>query len=314
MTEIKGITRQALKNLLVSFLTFALVIIFFAFLSAPTYSKMSRIGMVYTLYFNLYVMLTYVISFTTCYLRVYIAFGSTRRRLFISKNIVALGLICIVNIVDMIVYVIFDKMELTRIIGSIIICILVLAAGEILSLILFSISFQSYVLIEYFTNTFISRIFTIPFLFLIIYVIYRKKFLQTLYLVIISYSMFAILGAFLIVPFRFLLTDISNNSTMIFGNIASLIITLAATHFLDFSPVYQFILKRDFWFNAIILNIFNDLFVVITVSKVDLKLTIAYYPLIYFYVVIAVLFNIALINSKHKIIVQEQIIRQKNEY
>lgn len=85
MTEIKGITRQALKNLLVSFLTFALVIIFFAFLSAPTYSKMSRIGMVYTLYFNLFVMLTYVISFTTCYLRVYIAFGSTRRRLFISK-------------------------------------------------------------------------------------------------------------------------------------------------------------------------------------------------------------------------------------
>lgn len=112
---------------------------------------------------------------------------------------------------------------------------------NISKLILFSISFQSYALIEYFTNTFISRIFTIPFLFLIIYVIYRKKFLQTLYLVIISYSMFAILGAFLIVPFRFLLTDISNNSTMIFG-------------------------------------------------------------------------NIALINSKHKIIVQEQIIRQYNEY
>ncbi|MDY6328782.1 MAG: GHKL domain-containing protein [Lachnospiraceae bacterium] len=138
--------------------------------------------------------------------------------------------------------------------------------------------------------------------------------MQTLYLVIISYSMFAILGAFLIVPFRFLLTDISNNSTMIFGNIASLIITLAATHFLDFSPIYQFILKRDFWFNAVILNIFIALFVVITVSKVDLKLTIAYYPLIFFYVVIAVLFNIALINSKHKIIVQEQIIRQYNEY
>ena len=117
MTEIKGITRQALKNLLGGFLIFALVIIFFAFLSAPTYSKMSRIGTVYTLYFNLFVMLTYVISFTTCYLRVYIAFGSTRRRLFISKNIVALGLICIVNIVDMIVYVIFDKMELTIIIG-----------------------------------------------------------------------------------------------------------------------------------------------------------------------------------------------------
>lgn len=185
---------------------------------------------------------------------------------------------------------------------------------NISKLILFSISFQSYALIEYFTNTFISRIFTIPFLFLIIYVIYRKKFLQTLYLVIISYSMFAILGAFLIVPFRFLLTDISNNSTMIFGNIASLIIILAATHFLDFSPVYQFILKRDFWFNAVILNIFIALFVVITVSKVDLKLTIAYYPLIFFYVVIAVLFNIALINSKHKIIVQEQIIRQYNEY
>lgn len=62
------------------------------------------------------------------------------------------------------------------------------------------------------------------------------------------------------------------------------------------------------------LNIFIALFVVITVSKVDLKLTIAYYPLIFFYVVIAVLFNIALINSKHKIIVQEQIIRQYNEY
>lgn len=126
--------------------------------------------------------------------------------------------------------------------------------------------------------------------------------------------MFAILGAFLIVPFRFLLTDISNSSTMIFGNIASLIIILAATHFFDFSPIYQFILKRDFWFNAVILNIFIALFVVITVSKVDLKLTIAYYPLIFFYVVIAVLFNIALINSKHKIIVQEQIIRQYNEY
>lgn len=102
--------------------------------------------MVYTLYFNLFVMLTYVISFTTCYLRVYIAFGSTRRRLFISKNIVALGLICIVNIVDMIVYVIFDKMELTRIIGSIIICILVLAAGEILSLIIYKYGMKGYVI------------------------------------------------------------------------------------------------------------------------------------------------------------------------
>lgn len=146
MTEIKGITRQALKNLLVGFLIFALLIIFFAFLGAPTYSEMSRLGMLYTLYFNLFVMLTYVISFTTCYLRVYIAFGSTRRRLFISKNIVALGLICIVNIVDMIVYVIFDKMELTRIIGSIIICILILAAGEILSLIINKYGMKGYVI------------------------------------------------------------------------------------------------------------------------------------------------------------------------
>ena len=146
MTEIKGITRQALKNLLGGFLIFALLIIFFAFLSAPTYSKMSRIGTLYTLYFNLFVMLTYVISFTTCYLRVYIAFGSTRRRLFISKNIVALGLICIVNIVDMIVYVIFDKMELTRVIGSIIICILILAAGEILSLIICKYGMKGYVI------------------------------------------------------------------------------------------------------------------------------------------------------------------------
>ena len=129
MTEIKGITRQALKNLLVGFLIFALLIIFFAFLGAPTYSEMSRLGTLYTLYFNLFVMLTYVISFTTCYLRVYIAFGSTRRRLFISKNIVALGLICIVNIVDMIVYVIFDKMELTRIIGSIIISLIIYKYG-----------------------------------------------------------------------------------------------------------------------------------------------------------------------------------------
>lgn len=146
MTEIKEITRQALKNLLGGFLIFALLIIFFAFLSAPTYSKMSRIGTLYTLYFNLFVMLTYVISFTTCYLRVYIAFGSTRRRLFISKNIVALGLICIVNIVDMIVYVIFDKMEITRVISSIIICILILAAGEILSLIICKYGMKGYVI------------------------------------------------------------------------------------------------------------------------------------------------------------------------
>lgn len=146
MTEIKEITRQALKNLLGGFLIFALLIIFFAFLSAPTYSKMSRIGTLYTLYFNLFVMLTYVISFTTCYLRVYIAFGSTRSRLFISKNIVALGLICIVNIVDMIVYVIFNKMELTRVIGSIIICILILAAGEILSLIICKYGMKGYVI------------------------------------------------------------------------------------------------------------------------------------------------------------------------
>ena len=107
---------------------------------------MSRIGTLYTLYFNLFVMLTYVISFTTCYLRVYIAFGSTRSRLFISKNIVALGLICIVNIVDMIVYVIFNKMELTRVIGSIIICILILAAGEILSLIIYKYGMKGYVI------------------------------------------------------------------------------------------------------------------------------------------------------------------------
>lgn len=181
-------------------------------------------------------------------------------------------------------------------------------------IILFSIIFQTYILIEHFTNTFVSRIFAIPYLLLIVYVLYRKKFFHTLYLTVISYSLFAILGAFLIVPFRFLLTDISDNYTMIFGNVISLIIVMAATHFLDLSFIYRFILTRDFWFNAIILNIFIALFAVITVSKFNLKLTILYFPLIIFYVIIAVLFNIALINSKHKIIVQEQIIKQYNEY
>ncbi len=181
-------------------------------------------------------------------------------------------------------------------------------------IILFSIIFQTYILIEHFTNTFVSRIFAIPYLLLIVYILYRKKFFHTLYLTIISYSLFAILGAFLIVPFRFLLTDISDNYTMIFGNVISLLIVMAATHFLDLSFIYKFILTRDFWFNAVILNIFIALFVVITVSKFNLKLTILYFPLIIFYVIIAVLFNIALINSKHKIIVQEQIIKQYNEY
>lgn len=185
---------------------------------------------------------------------------------------------------------------------------------KIPKIILFSIIFQTYILIEYFTNTFVSRILTIPSLLLIVYILYRKKFFHTLYLTVISYSLFAILGAFLIVPFRFLLTDISDNYTMIFGNIISLIIVMAATHFLDLSFIYKFILTRDFWFNAIILNIFIALFAVITVSKFNLKLTILYFPLIIFYVIIAVLFNIALINSKHKIIVQEQIIKQYNEY
>lgn len=146
MTEIKVITKLALKNLLVGFLIFALLTIFFTFLGAPTYSEMSRIGTLYIFYFNLFVMLTYVISFTTCYLRVYIAFGSTRRNIFIGKNIVAIGLICIVNIVDVIVYAIFDKMELTRVIGSIIICILILATGEILSLIICKYGMKGYVI------------------------------------------------------------------------------------------------------------------------------------------------------------------------
>ncbi|MDY6329650.1 MAG: hypothetical protein SPL51_09210 [Lachnospiraceae bacterium] len=146
MTEIKGITKQALKNLLGGFLIFAFLIIFFILLGAPSYSEMSRIGTLYTLYFNVFVMLTYAISFVTCYLRVYIAFGSTRRNLFRGKNIVALGLICIVNIVDMIVYVIFDKMELTRAIGSFIMCILILAVGEILSLIINKYGMKGYII------------------------------------------------------------------------------------------------------------------------------------------------------------------------
>lgn len=146
MTEIKGITKQALKNFLIGFLIFTFLMIFFVFLDAPSYSHVSRIGTLDTLYFNVFVMLTYAISFITCYLRVYISFGSTRRNLFRGKNIVAIGLICIVNIVDMIVYAIFDKMELTRIIGSIIICILVLAAGEILSLIINKYGMKGYVI------------------------------------------------------------------------------------------------------------------------------------------------------------------------
>ena len=51
MTEIKGITKQALKNLLGGFLIFAFLIIFFILLGAPSYSEMSRIGTLYTLYF-----------------------------------------------------------------------------------------------------------------------------------------------------------------------------------------------------------------------------------------------------------------------
>ena len=43
MTEIKVITKLALKNLLVGFLIFALLTIFFTFLGATTYSEMSRI-------------------------------------------------------------------------------------------------------------------------------------------------------------------------------------------------------------------------------------------------------------------------------
>ncbi len=146
MTEIKGITKQALKNFLIGFLIFTFLMIFFVFLDAPSYSHVSRIGTLDTLYFNVFVMLTYAISFITCYLRVYISFGSTRRNLFRGKNIVAIGLICIVNIVDMIVYAIFDKMQFTRVMGSIIMCILILAVGEILSLIINKYGMKGYVI------------------------------------------------------------------------------------------------------------------------------------------------------------------------
>lgn len=146
MTEVKGITKQALKNFLVGFLVFTFLMILFAFLGSHSYSQFSQMGTLYTYYFNLFVMLTYAISFMTCYLRVYIAFGSTRRNLFRGKNIVAIGLICIVNIVDIIVYAIFDKMQFTRVMGSIIMCILILAAGEILSLIINKYGMKGYVI------------------------------------------------------------------------------------------------------------------------------------------------------------------------
>ena len=55
------------------------LMILFAFLGSHSYSQFSQMGTLYTYYFNLFVMLTYAISFMTCYLRVYIAFGSTRR-------------------------------------------------------------------------------------------------------------------------------------------------------------------------------------------------------------------------------------------
>ena len=146
MTEVKGITKQALKNFLVGFLVFTFLMILFAFLGSHSYLQFSQVGTLYTYYFNLFVMLTYAISFMTCYLRVYIAFGSTRRNLFRGKNIVAIGLICIVNIVDIIVYAIFDKMQFTRVMGSIIMCILILAVGEILSLIINKYGMKGYVI------------------------------------------------------------------------------------------------------------------------------------------------------------------------
>lgn len=173
---------------------------------------------------------------------------------------------------------------------------------------------QSYLAIEYLFNPYISIICTIPALMLIIYIIYRKKFFETVYLYIISYSMLVIIGTFIMIPFRFLLINQSDTHTMILGNVFSLILSKVICSFVELEPIYSFSLKKDYLFRTIIINIFIALFVIISISKIKLKLTVEYYPLITFYVIITVLFNILILKSKHKIDIQEQIIEQYNEY
>lgn len=182
------------------------------------------------------------------------------------------------------------------------------------NLLLSFIVLQIFVFTDANFNMLISRLITPVVVICILYFLYRKKIIHTIYVYIISYSIIAIVGTLIILPFRFLLSDINNSKIMVIGNVMTFFLVIIVCKFINMSFIFDFVVKKDFLFRSILINIFIALFLIIALSKVNSQISVTYYPIILSFVLVTILSNIAILKSKQKLIIQEELIHQYNEY
>ena len=101
---------------------------------------------------------------------------------------------------------------------------------------------------------------------------------------------------------------------MVIGNVMTFFLVIIVCKFINMSFIFDFVVKKDFLFRSILINIFIALFLIIALSKVNSQISVTYYPIILSFVLVTILSNIAILKSKQKLIIQEELIHQYNEY
>ena len=163
-------------------------------------------------------------------------------------------------------------------------------------------------------NEIVYTAISIFIIFLITLILSNETVIHSIYLFMISYCITIIIQLMLMVPFNFLLTDASKPSSMVIGNLLTLITILFVCKLIPIHFIYDFVLAKDFYFRLILCNILVAAILIICLYRSRLSNAIIFFPIICIYLTLVVIFNIIFIDSKIKLKNQQRIIESYNEY
>lgn len=146
MAEIKGMVSIVIKIFL-TFLCVDGVIIFMDISDMSSTKEMLETVGFYVIFCNMLVLLSFAISVITTYLRVYISFGAMRKDIFKGKNIVSMGLIVVLSIVNVSILLMTRRCEIEKIIYIIAASILMSAMGGIVAVIIDKFGVIGYIIV-----------------------------------------------------------------------------------------------------------------------------------------------------------------------